>query len=127
MCASAPFPLGRSYWSIVLGFHAPTAAFREKPSTWPPPLSTRRAAGPANGVSIRRAAEHWLTAIVSCQGKREDAMNEKKDRARRKPADAERDRENERRAREKALDQALEDTFPASDPVAQSEPAPNRD
>jgi hypothetical protein len=29
-----------------------------------------------------------------------------------------------RRAREKALDQALEDTFPASDPVAASEPGP---
>ena len=28
-----------------------------------------------------------------------------------------------RREREKALDQALEDTFPASDPVAATEPA----
>jgi hypothetical protein len=27
--------------------------------------------------------------------------------------------------RERALDQALEDTFPASDPVAMSEPAPD--
>ena len=44
-----------------------------------------------------------------------------------KPAKGERDRESERRAREKALDKALEDTFPASDPVAPSEPAPSRD
>jgi len=84
-------------------------------------------AGRAGRCPIRRAAEHWLTAIVSCQGKREDAMNEKKDKARRKPADAERDRESKRRAREKALDQALEDSFPASDPIAPSVPAPSRD
>ena len=54
-------------------------------------------------------------------------MKEKNDKARRKPAKGERARESERRAREKALDQALEDTFPASDPVALSEPAPGRD
>jgi hypothetical protein len=34
------------------------------------------------------------------------------------------DEEAARRAREKALDKALEDTFPASDPVAASEPGP---
>jgi hypothetical protein len=32
-----------------------------------------------------------------------------------------------RLAREKALDRALEDTFPASDPVAATEPAPGED
>jgi hypothetical protein len=32
-----------------------------------------------------------------------------------------------RLAREKALDRALEDTFPASDPVATTEPAPPED
>jgi len=59
-------------------------------------------------------------------GKREDAMNKKNEKAARKPARDERD-QSDRRAREKALDQALEDTFPASDPVARSEPAPGRD
>jgi len=34
---------------------------------------------------------------------------------------------DKRRAREKALDKALEDTFPASDPVATTEPAPRED
>jgi hypothetical protein len=50
--------------------------------------------------------------------------NEKSDR---KPVPSDRDKEAERRAREKALDKALEDSFPASDPIAQSEPAPSRD
>ena len=45
-------------------------------------------------------------------------------KAGRKPARSARDRDDERCAREKALDEALEDTFPASDPVALSEPAP---
>lgn len=49
----------------------------------------------------------------------------------RKPANSEaergQDQDAERRAREKALDRALEDTFPASDPVAPLEPAPDRD
>jgi hypothetical protein len=49
------------------------------------------------------------------------------DKSRRKPARTERDRNAERRAREKALDEALKDTFPASDPVAPVEPAPSRD
>jgi hypothetical protein len=44
-----------------------------------------------------------------------------------KPARSEHDRDAERFAREKALDEALEDTFPASDPVAPLEPAPARD
>jgi hypothetical protein len=46
-----------------------------------------------------------------------------------KPAGREHAQEEEdaaRRAREKALDKALEDTFPASDPVAATEPAPSR-
>ena len=45
---------------------------------------------------------------------------------RRKPANApsEQDVDPKRRELEKALDQALEDTFPASDPVARIEPAP---
>jgi hypothetical protein len=60
-------------------------------------------------------------------GKRKDAMNEKEHKARRKPAGAERAGDSKRRAREKALDQALEDTFPASDPVAAIEPAPSDD
>jgi hypothetical protein len=44
-----------------------------------------------------------------------------------KPARSEHGRDAERCAREKALDEALEDTFPASDPVAPLEPAPARD
>jgi hypothetical protein len=47
-----------------------------------------------------------------------------------KPAGREHAQEEEdaaaRRAREEALDKALEDTFPASDPVAATEPAPSR-
>jgi hypothetical protein len=35
------------------------------------------------------------------------------------------DKRADRSPRERALDQALEDTFPASDPVAMSEPAPD--
>jgi nicotinate phosphoribosyltransferase len=45
----------------------------------------------------------------------------------RKPARSARERDDGRCAREKALDKALEDTFPASDPVALTEPAPTRD
>ena len=45
-----------------------------------------------------------------------------RDHAREEPAQ---DEDAARRAREKALDQALEDTFPASDPVAAIEPAPS--
>ena len=37
------------------------------------------------------------------------------------------DKNGKRLAREKALDRALEDTFPASDPVAATEPAPPED
>ena len=48
-------------------------------------------------------------------------------KSRRKPARDQNDRDAERRAREKALDEALEDTFPASDPVASSEPAAKRE
>jgi hypothetical protein len=47
-----------------------------------------------------------------------------------KQAKSERDKseqKSKRAAREKALDQALADTFPASDPVAASEPAPAKD
>ena len=51
----------------------------------------------------------------------------KNEKSGRKPGGAEHDREAERRGREKALDEALEDTFPASDPVARSQPAPSRD
>ena len=47
----------------------------------------------------------------------------------REDADQRRERADtaKRRAREKALDKALEDTFPASDPVATSEPAQGDD
>ncbi len=39
----------------------------------------------------------------------------------------ERKEEAERRKREKALDQALEDSFPASDPPARVEPGPAKE
>ena len=51
------------------------------------------------------------------------SKNEKSDR---KPTHSERDKE-ERRAQEKALDKALEDSFPASDPIAPSQPTPKLD
>ena len=35
--------------------------------------------------------------------------------------------EEKRRHRDDALDEALEDTFPASDPVAPAQPAPSKD
>jgi hypothetical protein len=38
--------------------------------------------------------------------------------------EAERDEHERRRRQEEALDQALMDTFPASDPVAVAQPAP---
>jgi hypothetical protein len=38
--------------------------------------------------------------------------------------EAERDEHERRRRQEEALDQALMDTFPASDPVAVEQPAP---
>ncbi|MBV8825805.1 MAG: hypothetical protein JO220_12540 [Hyphomicrobiales bacterium] len=44
-----------------------------------------------------------------------------------KPARSEREKEAERRAQEKALDKALEDSFPASDPIAPSQPTPKLD
>jgi hypothetical protein len=44
-----------------------------------------------------------------------------------RPPAPEEDEDAARRAREKALDKALEDTFPASDPVASIEPAPSGD
>lgn len=46
------------------------------------------------------------------------SKNEKSDR---KPGGTEHDREA-KRSRDKALDDALEDTFPASDPVSPSQP-----
>jgi hypothetical protein len=44
-----------------------------------------------------------------------------------KPASTKEDRDAKRRDREKALDKALEDSFPASDPVSPSAPAPTKD
>lgn len=41
--------------------------------------------------------------------------------------DKDRPANDERRQREKALDQALSDTFPASDPVAAEQPVPPAD
>ena len=52
------------------------------------------------------------------------SKNEKADR---KPAGSERNKDAKRRDREKALDDALEDSFPASDPVSPSAPAPTRE
>jgi len=46
----------------------------------------------------------------------------KNEKSGRKPGGAEHDRDAERRSREKALDEALEDSFPASDPIAPSQP-----
>jgi len=53
-------------------------------------------------------------------------MNET-EKARDKPASTERDRDAKRRERDKKLDKALEDSFPASDPISPSAPAPTRD
>jgi hypothetical protein len=53
-------------------------------------------------------------------------MNET-EKARDKPAGTERDKDAKRRDREKALDKALEDSFPASDPISPSAPAPTKD
>jgi hypothetical protein len=50
----------------------------------------------------------------------------KNEKSGRKPGGAEHDREA-KRAQDKVLDDALEDTFPASDPIAPSQPAPSRD
>jgi hypothetical protein len=50
----------------------------------------------------------------------------KNEKSGRKLGGAEHDREA-KRAQDKALDDALEDTFPASDPIAPSQPAPSRD
>jgi hypothetical protein len=55
---------------------------------------------------------------------RQDPMNET-EKARDKPASSE--REAKRRERDKKLDKALEDSFPASDPISPSAPAPTRD
>jgi hypothetical protein len=51
----------------------------------------------------------------------------KAEQARDKPTRTEHDRDAKRRDREKALDKALEDSFPASDPVSPSAPAPTRE
>jgi hypothetical protein len=53
-------------------------------------------------------------------------MNET-EKARNKPAGAEHDRDAKRRQRDKALDKALEDSFPASDPISPNAPAPTRE
>jgi hypothetical protein len=57
---------------------------------------------------------------------RQDPMNQT-EKARDKPAGTEHDRDTKRREREKALDKALEDSFPASDPISPSAPAPTRE
>jgi len=49
------------------------------------------------------------------------------EKARDKAASTEHDRDAKRRKRDKALDKALEDSFPASDPISPSAPAPTRD
>jgi hypothetical protein len=49
------------------------------------------------------------------------------EKVRDKPAGTEEDRDAKRRDREKALDKALEDSFPASDPISPSAPAPTKD
>jgi hypothetical protein len=71
-------------------------------------------------------AEHCVAPTVFYLTERQDRMgnNEKSDR---KPADSKRDKEAERRAQDKALDKALEDSFPASDPIAPSQPTPKLD
>jgi hypothetical protein len=76
----------------------------------------------------RRAAGRNFcpTATVFTANERQDPMNET-EKARDKPARAEHDREAKRREREKALDKALEDSFPASDPISPSAPAPTRE
>ena len=45
----------------------------------------------------------------------------KNEKSSRKPGGAEHDRET-KHSRDKALDEALEDTFPASDPISPSQP-----
>jgi hypothetical protein len=45
----------------------------------------------------------------------------------RKPDGAAQERAAKRRERDKALDKALEETFPASDPIASSQPTPKLD
>ena len=45
-------------------------------------------------------------------------------KAKRPKTDAEKKKENKRRRLEKALEEGLEETFPASDAVAVTEPAP---
>jgi hypothetical protein len=57
---------------------------------------------------------------------RQDRMS-KNEKSGRKATPSERDKEAERRAQEKALDKALEDSFPASDPIAPSQPTPKLD
>jgi hypothetical protein len=57
---------------------------------------------------------------------RQDPMNET-EKARDKAARTEHDREAKRRERDKKLDKALEDSFPASDPISPSAPAPTRE
>jgi hypothetical protein len=51
----------------------------------------------------------------------------KDEKSGRKPTPSEHDKKAERRAQEKALDKALEETFPASDPIAPSQPTPKLD
>jgi hypothetical protein len=51
----------------------------------------------------------------------------KNEKSGRKPTPSEHDKKAERRAQEKALDKALEETFPASDPIAPSQPTPKLD
>jgi hypothetical protein len=65
-------------------------------------------------------------AIVFTAAERQDPMNET-EKARDKPTRPKDERDAQRREREKALDEALEDSFPASDPISPSAPAPTRD
>jgi hypothetical protein len=60
------------------------------------------------------------------RAERQDPMTET-EKLRDKPASTKEDRDAKRRDREKALDKALEDSFPASDPVSPSAPAPTRE
>jgi hypothetical protein len=71
--------------------------------------------------------EHCPVAAVFLLSRKEKPMTARTRKPSGRPPAPEEDEDAARRAREKALDKALEDTFPASDPVAPIEPAPSGD
>ena len=81
----------------------------------------------------RRNRNICVRSIVSSRNVERQAPMSAQPRRKRNPQPtrtrrpAKRDKRADRSARERALDRALEDTFPASDPVAASEPAPDAD